>query len=205
MSEQLRVNEIFLSVQGEGHLVGTPMVFVRLSGCNLDCEWCDTPHQKGDLMSPEMIVNQVLFEVRKQPIRYVCLTGGEPTIQELEPLLDHLHGADFRVCLESNGSRRLSLDRREIFDWVTISPKLQFGVDRWLQRTGDEVKIPIGKDFPSVTHLEEVRDLGNFEFWFLQPIDDVDFQSNAKRSLRLACEDPQWRISAQMHKRLGLR
>lgn len=205
MSGQLRVNEIFLSAQGEGHLVGTPMVFVRLSGCNLTCEWCDTAHHLGDLMSPEVILNQVIYLTGGRAIRHVCLTGGEPTIHETSALVEALHLANFQVCLETNGVHKLDEVRDGKFDWITVSPKLQFGVDRWAQRTGDEIKVPIDKDFPMSSHLEEVRQLGSFDHWFLQPIDGDNLQLNAKRALRLACEGQTWRLSAQIHKRLGLR
>jgi organic radical activating enzyme len=185
-------------------MVGVPMVFVRLSGCNLKCEWCDTAHHLGDLMTPEVILNQVLYVTRGRAIKRVCVTGGEPTIHELAPLVYVLHLADYLVHLETNGTHVLDPERDGIFDWITVSPKLQFGVDRWKQRSGDEVKIPIEKDFPMISHLEEVRQLGHFDYWFLQPVDGEDLHPNAKRAFRLACEGQTWRLSGQLHKRLGI-
>jgi 7-carboxy-7-deazaguanine synthase len=97
------VNEIFLSVQGEGRTMGLPTVFVRLSGCNLDCQWCDTRYASEG--GEELSVEQVLERVKRHGVHHVCLTGGEPLYQgESRELIDVLLSAGKLVALETNGS-----------------------------------------------------------------------------------------------------
>jgi 7-carboxy-7-deazaguanine synthase len=82
------ISEIFYSVQGEGSLVGVPSVFVRTSGCNLRCGWCDTPYASWKPEGVEMSVEEILAEVAKHPTRYVVVTGGEPMVaKEMRTLL----------------------------------------------------------------------------------------------------------------------
>lgn len=97
------VNEIFFSIQGEGIYIGTPMVFVRFTGCNLRCKWCDTSYawEEGKEMDMDTIVN----EVKKYPTKWVCLTGGEPLLQkDIYKLIDKFLLLDYRVLIETNGS-----------------------------------------------------------------------------------------------------
>jgi len=103
----MKVIEIFRSLQGEGVLIGTPTVFIRLQGCNLHCEWCDTDYAKEG--GKEMSIEQILHEVEAQRTQFVCLTGGEPLLQKdsirlMNKLLEKL----YHVTLETNGS--FSLD-----------------------------------------------------------------------------------------------
>ena len=94
-----RINEIFYSLQGEGYHTGIPAVFVRFSGCNLRCPFCDTQHEEGTLMSDEDIV----MEVAKYSTQIVILTGGEPGLWIDEKLVDALHHEGKYVCIETNG------------------------------------------------------------------------------------------------------
>lgn len=98
----LKINEIFFSIQGESSLAGTPTVFVRTSGCHLRCTYCDTTYAyyEGEKMS----VEQIIVEVEKHPTRYVCLTGGEPLLQETSlQLMKTLCDRGFMVSLETSG------------------------------------------------------------------------------------------------------
>ena len=99
----MKVIEIFTSLQGEGVLMGSPTTFVRFEGCNLDCKWCDTAYARTG--GKEMTPHQVLDEVEKNTIPFVCLTGGEPMLQEgiLEIIADLLD-AGHHVTVETNGS-----------------------------------------------------------------------------------------------------
>lgn len=96
----IKVNEIFYSIQGEGHYTGTPAVFVRLSGCNLHCDFCDTEHESGLMMDDDDILRAVM----QYPASTVIITGGEPTLQLTASLVSLLHGASRRVHIETNGS-----------------------------------------------------------------------------------------------------
>lgn len=181
-----RVNEIFYSLQGEGYWTGTPMVFVRLSGCNLRCPFCDTDHSAFTEMSADEIVREAL----KYSARRICLTGGEPSLQADNALIGAFHGAGFTVHIETNGTRPLPKD----IDWVTVSPKSAIVLDR-----ADELKLVLsdGADpakwegFPAAWH-------------FLQPCDNAGLM-NTEEVVSYIMEHPVWRLSLQTHKLLGIR
>ena len=99
----MRINEIFYSLQGEGKWTGLPNIFIRTTGCNLRCSFCDTKYAYDD--GKEMSLEQILKQIHKYPCRYVCLTGGEPLLQdEILKLIELLLKRDYKICLETNGS-----------------------------------------------------------------------------------------------------
>jgi 7-carboxy-7-deazaguanine synthase len=101
----MKVVEIFPSLQGEGQQMGLPTVFVRFSGCNLRCEWCDTKYAYDE--GEEMDIGRIVEEIRESGIRRVCLTGGEPTLQEeIMDLIKALNGYD--ISIETNGSKDIT-------------------------------------------------------------------------------------------------
>lgn len=100
----MKINEIFYSLQGEGALVGIPSVFVRVSGCNLRCSYCDTTYAYEN--GTKMNIQEIIEAIQKFPSSYICLTGGEPLQQKDTPqLIDALLNKRYRICLETNGSR----------------------------------------------------------------------------------------------------
>lgn len=178
-----KINEIFYSLQGEGFHTGTPAVFVRFSGCNLKCPFCDTQHESGTMMSD----NDILAEVQKYPARMVILTGGEPSLWIDSSLVAMLHGAGKYVCIETNGTRPLPED----IDWVTCSPKQ--GGELRLQHI-DEVKV-----------VYEGQDLAQYEslpaaHFFLQPCSC----SNTAETVACVMQHPRWRLSLQTHKLIDI-
>ena len=201
MKDNYRVNEIFYSLQGEGYWTGTPMVFVRLSGCNLQCPFCDTDHAEFTAMSASTIVEEAL--TAGSGCRRICLTGGEPSLQADEERISAFHAAGFTVHMETNGTREVPAG----IDWVTLSPKNQVpglkGDGTVVLTKADEVKLVFapGVDpaawasFPATWH-------------FLQPCDVSDPVRN-REILRLTIEyiqlHPSWRLSLQTHKFLGIR
>ena len=99
----MNVNEIFYSIQGEGTLVGVPSIFLRLTGCNLRCSFCDTTYAYEQGI--EMSIQEILDEIKKFACTYVCLTGGEPLLQKDAPkLIECLLQKKYKICLETNGS-----------------------------------------------------------------------------------------------------
>ena len=147
-----KINEIFYSLQGEGYHTGTPAVFVRFSGCNLKCSFCDTQHEEGTLMTDD----EIIAEVSKYPAATVILTGGEPSLWIDDALVDRLHEAGKYVCIETNGTRPLPAS----IDWVTCSPKQ--GARLAITRM-DEVKVVYeGQDISIYERLSA-------EHFFLQP------------------------------------
>ncbi len=117
----MNISEIFYSIQGEGILVGTPSVFVRTSGCNLRCVWCDTPYTSWVPEGEEMTVEAILDDVRRYPPRYVVVTGGEPMIApEIAPLTEGLRRLGFHITIETAGTVYAPV----ACDLMSISPKL---------------------------------------------------------------------------------
>ena len=125
----MRIAEIFYSIQGEGKLLGMPSVFVRVSGCNLRCTWCDTPYASWKPDGPDMTVAQIVAEVLRlaEPTgpRYVVITGGEPMMfKDLVPLIDMLKGVGSHITVETAGTLWLEGLPVGGIDLASISPKL---------------------------------------------------------------------------------
>lgn len=187
----MRVNEIFYSLQGEGAHTGTPAVFLRLSGCNLKCPFCDTDY----LEFVEMSEKEIVDEVSAYPARTVVITGGEPTLQLTASLTDRLHWAGFTIHLETNGTRRLR-EGVEI-DWVTCSPK--DGGKVVIQHI-DELKVVFQNQ-----DMSQYDDLKAKEYR-LQPLDSGNKQKNAenlKQTIDYVLANPKWKLSLQTHKIIG--
>lgn len=121
MSQKLRIAEIFGSVQGEGTLMGVPSTFVRVSGCNLRCIWCDTKYASWDPEGPTLEIGQIVEQVRAHGHRHVVLTGGEPMLFDaIEPLCKNLNELGHHITIETAGT----IFRDLPCDLMSISPKL---------------------------------------------------------------------------------
>ena len=179
-----KINEIFYSLQGEGYHTGTPATFIRFSGCNLKCDFCDTRHEEGRMMTDD----EIIAEVEKYPAVTVILTGGEPSLWIDDEFIDRLHRAGKYVCIETNGTRPLP----EAIDWVTCSPKqgVKLGIDRM-----DEVKVVYeGQDII-------IYELLPAEHFFLQPCSC----NNTASTVDCVMRHPKWRLSLQTHKLIDIR
>ena len=206
------VKEIFLTLQGEGAHAGRTAVFCRFSGCNLwsgreqdrtsaICQFCDTDFVGTDGTSggrydsaaglAEAIAAQWTGE---QAARYVVLTGGEPLLQLDAALIDALHARGFSIAIETNGT----IDAPDGVDWICVSPKAGAGL---IQRHGHELKLV----YPQVgAEPENFAGLA-FERFSLQPMDGPDVTENTARAIDYCLAHPQWRLSLQTHKTLGIR
>jgi 7-carboxy-7-deazaguanine synthase len=117
----MKISEIFYSVQGEGTLVGVPSVFVRTSGCNLRCVWCDTPYTSWKPEGREIPAEEILATVRSFPGRHVVITGGEPMLLEsMVPLTHSLRAEGLHITIETAGT----VFQPVVCDLMSISPKL---------------------------------------------------------------------------------
>ena len=195
----MRVNEIFYSLQGEGYYSGTPAVFVRLSGCNLRCPFCDTRHESGREMSEKEIVEAV----GQYPARHVVVTGGEPALQLTESLVDALHVAGRYVAVETNGTHPLP----DNVDWVTLSPKSAFvdGAEVMLTRA-NEIKVVYDGIHDPERQLS-TRNSQLATLLFLQPCDTGDAARNRQitaATVEYIKQHPEWRLSLQIHKILNI-
>ena len=175
----MKVNEIFYSLQGEGYHTGTPAVFVRFSGCNLRCPFCDTQHQSGTEMTHEQIVD----EVCRYGTRHVVLTGGEPTLQADDHLVEllHLHGKF--VQIETNGTHPVPAG----IDWITCSPK----EGPYALSKVDELKVVYQNQ-----DVEAIAALFDADHLMLQPCSC----SNTTEVVEYVKRHPHWRMSLQTHK-----
>lgn len=213
----LTVNEIFESVQGEGNNAGRVAIFIRFTGCNLSCSFCDTKYSWKD--GVELSVKEIMDKVREFKSKFVILTGGEPTIQpveDLQYLVNDLHRAGYQVAMETNGTNFIHPFHLPI-DWITVSPKSE----EFIQSEGDELKL-----LYDGTQNLEVYEKKRFRFFYLQPIlpekdlryylrvgSTPDQLINFMREVRVATqrcveivkERPLWRISFQAHKIVGVR
>lgn len=118
----MKIAELFYSLQGEGSLVGVPSVFIRTSGCNLRCSWCDTPYTSWQPEGAELSLARILDEVRAHPARHVVVTGGEPMIApDIIPLTEQLRGAGLHITVETAGTVFTPV----ACDLMSISPKLE--------------------------------------------------------------------------------
>lgn len=183
MKKTYKVNEIFYSLQGEGYYTGTPAVFLRLSGCNLACDFCDTDHKNGT----DMTAGQIVDELCRYPARHLVITGGEPTLQLDSDLLRAIKAEHFYVQIETNGTRPVPVE----VDWVTCSPKQgPWAVDRI-----DELKIVyIGQD------VEQIAGLLPSRYRYLQPCSG----QNTAEVVRYLLAHPRWRLSLQTHKLIDI-
>ena len=177
-----RVNEIFYSLQGEGYYTGTPAIFLRFSGCNRRCAFCDTDFSAAT----EMTAEEIADKLRGFPARYLVCTGGEPLLQL--DLLRVIKAIGFFVQIETNGS----LPAPPEVDWVTCSPKdAPWNIDRI-----DELKVVYqGQD------VEEIAALLPATHRFLQPCSGL----NTAETIGYILEHPRWRLSLQTHKLIDIR
>ena len=194
-----RINEIFYSLQGEGFHSGTPAVFVRFSGCNLHCDFCDTLHQMGTMMSLQDIVK----EVNKYPdAPLLVLTGGEPSLFIDEDFIAALKtGTGKLIAIETNGTRMLPNG----IDWVTLSPKSAFAggdTEPCILTRCDELKVVYcGQDLSQYDTIEA-------KHRFLQPCyspDEAPRQRNMQACVAAVMSHSQWRLSLQIHRILNIR
>jgi 7-carboxy-7-deazaguanine synthase len=203
----LKIAEIFASVQGEGLRLGRPTLFVRLAGCNLRCSFCDTKSARrgGRTMTIDDILNDITRQRLTWPADWVCLTGGEPFAQEIEPLVERLHRGGFLVQAETNGT----IYRDCGIDWPTVSPKPpRYEVAAGFLGSAREVKLVVSKEMTFAV-LGRVRSSFPAEIpVILQPESNrPDSRVRATRLLRrsLAERLPDVRLGLQLHRVFGLR
>lgn len=198
----LAPNPIYWTINGEAHLRGFQMAFLRLAGCSVGCGWCDTDYRVTSRASAEEIaerVDAVTPSVSRD--RWVWITGGEPTDHDLRPLLAALRARRFSIALATSGHNRAIPP----VDWLSVSPH---DPSRWLQTYGNEVKIVPGlngfllDDFLRV-HSDDRTD---FMYRYVQPLwkDGQEDKASLSECLEFLKRNPNWSLSRQDHKWWGL-
>ncbi len=205
------VKEIYFTVQGEGVQTGMPAVFLRFAGCNLwsglerdrssaICNFCDTDFigingpGGGKFKTPQQLAEAVCAQWpdgKGQP--WVVCTGGEPLLQLDTDLIRALHDAGFKVAIETNGT----LKAPEGVDWICVSPKADTKI---VQTSGHELKLV----YPQPENKPEQFEGWDFQFFCLQPLDNEKLQENMQSAFDYCLTNPQWRLSLQTHKWIGV-
>lgn len=195
-----KINEIFYSIQAEGYWAGTPAIFIRFAECNLRCDFCDTEFLSGIEMSiPEIIAN-----IQDYPSKFVVLTGGEPLMNDTTDLVQVLKDAEYYVAVETNG---MYAAKHDLFDWITISPKS----DKLKLKKCNEIKVILGVDeypdtygikadhkFISPKNPTHNLPIGTHSALFF----DVHV---AQYCYRYVLKHPEWRLTLQTHKVIGVK
>ena len=200
--KKYRVNEIFYSIQGEGHNTGRAALFVRMSGCNLKCPFCDTDHHPSVDMTANDICEEAVRQTGGTEGILVVLTGCEPTLQVDEPLVEALHSAipHCEIAIETNGTHPVAKG----IDWITLSPKNIFvsSADIILLKA-DELKVVFDGIHPIPSY-----DKIDCHCRYVQPCDTGDDTRNAdiiNQTIDFVKHNPQWTISLQTHKFLQVK
>ena len=205
------VKEIFLTLQGEGAHAGRAAVFCRFSGCNLwsgreqdrataTCRFCDTDFVGSDgtlggrYASADQLADSIAAQWTGAGNRYAVLTGGEPLLQVDAAFIDALHARDFCIGVETNGT----VEPPRGIDWICVSPKA--GADLRIRR-GHELKLVYPQPDAGPENFADLA----FERFSLQPMDGPDVAAHTAQAIDYCLRHPQWRLSLQTHKTLGIR
>ena len=207
------VKETFLTVQGEGGQAGRPAVFLRFAGCNLwnglerdretaVCSFCDTDFVGvdgdggGKFADAQALADHVawFWRGREGDPKLVVCTGGEPLLQLDAPLIAALKGRGFDIAVETNGT----VEAPAGIDWVCVSPKAAAPV---VQTRGQELKLVYPQTLAMPDRFEDLA----FERFWLQPMDGPDQAANTAAAMEYCLTHPQWRLSVQTHKYIGVR
>jgi len=191
------INEIFYSLQGEGYWAGRPTVFIRFSGCNLHCSFCDTDHKAFHPMT----LDELLTKVNKYPTTFVVLTGGEPSLYVDKALVEALHSQGKNIAIETNGTKPVA----ENIDWITLSPKDSF-VDNAKVVINQCHEVKIVFDGNNQTTIETYSQFPA-QHYYLQPCDTGDpitTKAITTEAIQYCLSHPQWSLSLQLHKIIGI-
>ena len=206
-----RIKEIFFTQQGEGKNTGKDFIFVRFSGCNLwsgqekhrasaICKFCDTDFYGTDGINGGKYLAKELIEKIKSlwisadsQIR-VVLTGGEPLLQVDKGLISALKTENIYIAVETNGT----LEAPDGIDWICMSPKANTEIKL---RKGSEVKVV----YPQKNLNPDNFNVLDFKNFYIQPMDSENYEDNVSQSVKYCMQNPNWKLSLQTHKILGIR
>lgn len=208
----LAPNGVFWTVQGEGSLMGCPQVFIRLAGCDVGCPECDTNYTVAERAPVAGIVRRAVE--CSNGARWVWLTGGEPTIHDIEPLVAELHRYEFRVALATAGVREVPRGayvnrcegrgpRPHGVDFLSVSPHR---IDSsWVQRRGEQLNVVPGLNGLKLADLDGV-DVSGFLHKFVTPMwyGPGDRMEKVQECVEWVKARPEWRLGIQSHKQWGL-
>ncbi len=191
---QLKIANIFYSIQGEGKFIGTPSIFVRFFDCNLSCSFCDDlDHKKG---YEEYSYDELLETIAQYPSKHLIITGGEPTIYELNSFIEFLQDKGYFVAIETNGFKFENVAKA---DWITYSPK---DWDNIKSGGFSEVKFIVS----SSSKIEKILNFQTDKQIYIQPQNNMDTpdMENMKFCIEFVQNNPHLKLSPQLHKLLEI-
>tara|TARA_B100000482_G_C12543375_1_gene273138 strand:+ start:282 stop:911 length:630 start_codon:yes stop_codon:yes gene_type:complete len=206
-----RIKEIFFTQQGEGKNTGKDFIFVRFSGCNLwsgqekhrasaICKFCDTDFygtdgiNGGKYQAKELIKKIKSLWISADSQIRVVLTGGEPLLQVDKGLISALKKENIYIAVETNGT----LEAPDGIDWICMSPKANTEIKL---RKGSEVKVV----YPQENLNPDNFNVLDFKNFYIQPMDSENYEDNVSQSVKYCMQNPNWKLSLQTHKILGIR
>jgi len=195
----LPLMEAFYTVQGEGHYSGTPAYFLRIGGCDVGCHWCDVKESWDANLHPPTHIDDMLTNVQSTPVNTVVITGGEPLMWDMGPLTELLKKNGISVHIETSGAYPLSGG----FDWICLSPKKNSPPKKAIIHLADELKVIVHNlnDFKWAEKFsEQCQD--NCKL-FLQPEWSKEKEMMPK-IIDYVMNNPEWNISLQTHKYMGI-
>ncbi len=195
--KKYKINEIFYSIQGEGRWAGRAAIFVRFSGCNLKCPFCDTDFKSYEEYG-ELDILQVIQKASSS-CKFIVFTGGEPTLQVDEALISLLHKWGYYIAMETNGTHKIP----EGIDWVTCSPKTAFVTNGSIViKEASEVKVVFDNEHAISDFAIDAAE------YYVQPCDVGDQEKNAeilKQTVAFVESHPKWKLSLQQQKIINVR
>lgn len=203
------VKEIYYTLQGEGYHTGRPAIFCRFSGCNLwsgreedrhkaICQFCDTDFwgtdgEHGGKYAANELKDRILALWPAGEAPFIVFTGGEPALQLDEELIRELKKIDAEIAIETNGTIELA----DGIDWICMSPKANTDI---VVTSGNEIKIIYPQEGINPRDFQDF----DFEYFYVQPMDNVNRDENTKACIEFCKANPQWRLSLQTHKYLNI-
>ncbi len=205
------IMEVFTSIKGEGINTGIPMIFVRFAGCNMQCPFCDTPHERPavSLTHDELVAVIERMDTLDGAFNWVVFTGGEPALHLTDALVAEMRGRGYKVAIETNGT--LYCSAFDGVDHVAMSPKGSIAAEWWSRsKKIEEVRILVTSSDMAIDHLPNLHDLAE-EVTFSPMFEGGHGNLTAvlrpdllKRAIDLAIQN-QGRVSVQVHKLIGVR
>lgn len=196
----MKIVEIFKSIQGEGSNFGKEVIFIRLGECNLKCPWCDTNWKKYK----ELTLQEIIGEISKYNCKNVIITGGEPTISDLMPLLKELKDKKYWIAIETNGTNNIDY---KYIDYIATSPKFLYGPNIVKLKKANEVRIVVDTknklDF--LNFCIDIKSKIKANKYFLSPVEingdfkNLELLGDIKQKLKKKGAG-EWEISIQLHK-----
>ncbi len=190
----LKVVEIFYSIQGEGTQVGMPCIFIRLHGCNLTCNFCDEELHKGAY--GEFSYSEILEKIKGYSSKNVVITGGEPSLVDLNGFIEFLQAHMYAVAVETNGYNFTNIISA---NWITYSPKDWNKIESF---GFDEVKFIVSR----FSKMEKILAFQSYKPIFIQPQNEKDKPNfeNLTFCIDFVKKNPRFILSVQLHKFLGV-